>query len=146
MKTIQIPTNCNPYIVVINNHVYTYKAGETAEVPDEVAEAIEDALELEPKPKSTALIGGIALVVEANEEKTMVLTPLNDIKDAWQAGRLVILPITRNGYTNVFTLVTGGVSSENGEFLSARFGRVSEIGIETYLIDKSGKLVYALME
>lgn len=51
MKTIQIPTNCNPYIVVINNHVYTYKAGETAEVPDEVAEAIEDAIELAPKPQ-----------------------------------------------------------------------------------------------
>lgn len=50
-KTITIPTNCNPYIVVINNHVYTYKAGDTVEVPDEVAEAIEDALELEPKPK-----------------------------------------------------------------------------------------------
>lgn len=50
-KTITIPTNCNPYIVVINNHVYTYKAGETIEVPDEVAEAIEDALELVPKPK-----------------------------------------------------------------------------------------------
>jgi hypothetical protein len=50
-KTITIPTNCNPYIVVINNHVYTYKAGETVEVPDEVAEAIEDAIELEPKPK-----------------------------------------------------------------------------------------------
>lgn len=50
MKTIQIPTNCNPYIVVINNHVYTYKAGETIEVPDEVAEAIEDAVELVPKP------------------------------------------------------------------------------------------------
>ena len=50
-KTITIPTNCNPYIVVINNHVYTYKAGETLEVPDEVAEAIEDAIELVPKPK-----------------------------------------------------------------------------------------------
>ena len=50
-KTITIPTNCNPYIVVINNHVYTYRAGETIEVPDEVAEAIEDALELIPKPK-----------------------------------------------------------------------------------------------
>lgn len=50
-KTITIPTNCNPYIVVINNHVYTYRAGETIEVPDEVAEAIEDALELVPKPK-----------------------------------------------------------------------------------------------
>lgn len=51
MKTITIPTNCNPYVVVINNHVYTYKAGETVEVPDEVAEAIEDAIELVPKPK-----------------------------------------------------------------------------------------------
>ena len=51
MKTIQIPTTSNPFIVNINNHAYQYRAGETAEVPDEVAEAIEDALELEPKPK-----------------------------------------------------------------------------------------------
>ena len=51
MKTITIPTKCNPCIVVINNHVYAYKAGETVEGPDEVAEAIKDALELEPKPK-----------------------------------------------------------------------------------------------
>jgi hypothetical protein len=49
-KTITIPTNCNPYIVVINNHVYAYRAGDSVEVPDEVAEVIEDALELEPKP------------------------------------------------------------------------------------------------
>ena len=51
MKTIQIPTTSNPFIVNINNNAYQYRAGETAEVPDEVAEAIEDALELEPKPK-----------------------------------------------------------------------------------------------
>lgn len=51
MKTITIPTNCNPYIVVINNHAYTYRAGDTVEVPDEVADAIEDAIELVPKPK-----------------------------------------------------------------------------------------------
>ena len=51
MKTIQIPTNSNPFIVNINNNVYQYKAGETAEVPDEVAAAIEDALNLVPKPK-----------------------------------------------------------------------------------------------
>ena len=51
MKTITIPTNHNPYTVVINNKEYTYKGGETISVPDEVAEAIEDALELEPKPK-----------------------------------------------------------------------------------------------
>ncbi len=50
MKTIQIPTTSNPFIVNINNNAYQYRAGETAEVPDEVAEAIEDALELAPKP------------------------------------------------------------------------------------------------
>ena len=51
MKTITRPTYNNPFIVVINNNVYQYKAGETLEVPDDVAEAIEDALELVPKPK-----------------------------------------------------------------------------------------------
>ena len=51
MKTIQIPMNSNPFTVVINNSVYQYKAGESVEVPDEVAAAIDDALKLEPKPK-----------------------------------------------------------------------------------------------
>ena len=40
MKTIQIPTNSNPFIVTINNNEYQYRAGETVEVPDEVAEVI----------------------------------------------------------------------------------------------------------
>ena len=50
-KTISIPTHNNPFTVIINNKAYTYRGGETIEVPDEVAEAIEDALELIPKPK-----------------------------------------------------------------------------------------------
>ena len=51
MKTITIPEYKNPFVVVINNSVYQYKGGETIEVPDDVAEAIEDAIELIPKPK-----------------------------------------------------------------------------------------------
>lgn len=51
MKTITIPGYKNPFVVVINNSVYQYKSGETIEVPDDVAEAIEDALELVPVPK-----------------------------------------------------------------------------------------------
>lgn len=51
MKAIQIPKSSNPFVVIINNAVHSYAAGETVEVPDEVAEAIEDALELVPKPK-----------------------------------------------------------------------------------------------
>ena len=50
-KTIKIPDYKNPFIVIINNKVYQYSAGETIEVPDEVAEAIEDAIELIPEPK-----------------------------------------------------------------------------------------------
>ena len=51
MKSITIPKYNNPFTVNINNKEYTYKGGETIEVPDEVAEAIEDAIELIPKPK-----------------------------------------------------------------------------------------------
>lgn len=50
-KTITIPNYNSPFIVNINNREYIYKAGATIEVPDEVAEAIENALELVPKPK-----------------------------------------------------------------------------------------------
>lgn len=50
-KTITIPENHKPFIVNINNREYIYRGGETVEVPDEVAEVIEDAIELEPKPK-----------------------------------------------------------------------------------------------
>lgn len=73
-RIITIPTNCNPYIVVINNHVYVYKAGETVEVPDEVAEAIEDAIELEPKPKRH--LGKLAQLAEGS---LMEITP-NDLE------------------------------------------------------------------
>ena len=40
-RTVTIPTCHDPYQVEINNKIYTYKAGETVEVPDEVAEVIQ---------------------------------------------------------------------------------------------------------
>lgn len=50
-RSITIPEYKNPFVVTINNTVYQYKGGETVEVPDEVAEAIEDALDEIPKAK-----------------------------------------------------------------------------------------------
>ena len=50
-KVITIPKYNNPLVVNINNKVYSYQAGATVEVPDEVAAAIENALALVPKPK-----------------------------------------------------------------------------------------------
>lgn len=64
MKTITIPGYKNPFVVVINNTVYQYKGGETIEVPDDVAEAIEDAIELIPKPKR--YLSKIAQLVEGS--------------------------------------------------------------------------------
>lgn len=45
MKTVTIPTSMSPFVVTINNHTYSYPAGETVEVPDEVAEAIMNAID-----------------------------------------------------------------------------------------------------
>lgn len=72
MKTIIIPNYNNPFIVNINNKEYIYKAGATIEVPDEVADAIEDALELVPKPKRylskfAQLVGGELSEVTAKD-------------------------------------------------------------------------------
>ena len=74
MKTITIPVYKNPFIVVINNNVYRYKGGETIEVPDEVAEAIEDALELVPKPKRY-----LSRIAQLAEESLNELT-IEDLK------------------------------------------------------------------
>ena len=73
MKTIQIPTGSDPLIVTINNDVYSYKAGESVEVPDDVAAAIEDALALVPKPGRN--ISKVAQLIEGSiaelDEKDM---------------------------------------------------------------------------
>ena len=50
-KMVTIPENHKPFIVNINNREYIYRGGETVEVPNDVAEVIEDAIALEPKPK-----------------------------------------------------------------------------------------------
>lgn len=59
MKKITIPTCMNPCVVTINNQSYRYKAGETVEVPDDVAAVIETHNEAmhSATPKAT---GGIA--------------------------------------------------------------------------------------
>ena len=44
-KVVTIPTCMNPYVVIVNNREYSYTAGETVEVPDEVAEVIEGHIE-----------------------------------------------------------------------------------------------------
>ena len=95
MKTITIPDYKNPFIVVINNHVYSYKGGETVEVPDEVAEAIEDALELVPKPKRylskfAQLVGGSLAEVTAEDLEGLSIISNNAFSNCGALKQIVI--------------------------------------------------------
>lgn len=51
MKKVTIPTCANPFVVIVNGMKYTYPAGETVEVPDDVAEVIEQHEETHNNPK-----------------------------------------------------------------------------------------------
>jgi hypothetical protein len=49
MKTITMPMNIDPVYININGVKYEYRAGQTYEVPDEVASVIENVIANEPK-------------------------------------------------------------------------------------------------
>ena len=53
-KVVTIPTCMNPYVVIVNHKEYSYTAGETVEVPDEVAEVIEGHNEAQHTEKPQA--------------------------------------------------------------------------------------------
>lgn len=52
-KTVTIPKHMNPYRVWVNGVLYEYPAGATVEVPDEVAEIIEQTRREPNIPPST---------------------------------------------------------------------------------------------
>lgn len=54
MKTVTIPTCANPFVVIVNGIKYTYPAGATMEVPDDVAEVIEQHEEAKTEPAPVA--------------------------------------------------------------------------------------------
>ena len=61
MKTVKIPTCANPFVVIVNGIKYTYPAGATIEVPDDVAEVIEqhEEAKTEPAPVAPPYSGGM---------------------------------------------------------------------------------------
>ena len=59
-QTVTIPSCMNPFEVTINNHTYSFKSGESVELPDEVAEVINHHVDSVPKPleKEEEVTGG----------------------------------------------------------------------------------------
>lgn len=65
MKTVTIPTiGSDPYKITINGYTYSYKAGSTVSVPDEVAAAIENAVRLFPAEVSP--VDGSVFTLDGN--------------------------------------------------------------------------------
>ena len=53
-QTVKIPDSSNPFVVKINNYEYSYKAGTTQSVPDEVAAVIAAHNSARPVPDESA--------------------------------------------------------------------------------------------
>ena len=53
-KVVTIPKDRNPFVVIVNGVKYSYPAGVTTEVPDEVADVIEKYVGAKPKPDPNA--------------------------------------------------------------------------------------------
>ena len=118
MKIIQIPTTSNPFIVNINNNVYQYRAGETVEVPDEVAAAIEDALELEPKPgrylsKFVQFVEGI----------------ITDMDESDLQGLEAIYPFTFYNYGRLISIVIPDGVTSIGRYAFSECSKLNSVTI-----------------
>lgn len=57
MKTVLIPGDYNPFVLNINGVIYSYKAGTTQTVPDEIADLIENIESLKPNEKKPTADG-----------------------------------------------------------------------------------------
>lgn len=56
MRTVTIPNDYNPFRLEVNGRIYSYKAGTTQSVPDEVAELIDMYNQSKPVPKQNSII------------------------------------------------------------------------------------------
>lgn len=56
MKKVTIPTCANPFVVIVNGIKYTYPAGETVEVPDDVAAVIEQHHDAHNNPQPAPVV------------------------------------------------------------------------------------------
>lgn len=73
-QTVIIPSCMNPFEITINNHTYSFKAGESVEMPDDVAEVIKHHVDSVPKPldKEEGSEGSSSDVL--TQEKTVDIT------------------------------------------------------------------------
>lgn len=116
-KIVTIPTCRNPFEVTVNNKTYTYTAGETVEVPDEVAEVIESHIDAgHTETESSSNEGGAMkawkklIDVELTEAINTVTTNMDANGKAFEVSELffrVYMPAVTDGGTAYFRFGQG---------------------------------------
>ena len=61
MREVTIPNDYNPFRLEVNGRIYSYKAGTTQSVPDEVAELIDMYNQSKPVPRQNSIIDNSGL-------------------------------------------------------------------------------------
>lgn len=129
MVTVTIPSiGADPLIVEINNDRYSYRAGETYEVMEDVAQVIESLIASFPKEGRTPVGGGGVMIVGVQDGTYTLDKKYSEITAAMSAGipviyigdtydnpgfeSLLITSAVHNEYDNEY-VITAGISPNN---------------------------------
>lgn len=133
MKTVTIPNCRNPFVVTVNDQTYSYRAGETVEVPDEVAEIIQTHIDAKPVEKSKETVS-----TDSTDRKFKLIDTIDfSTEEMAKAGAYVEYAV--EGVSEILTVWTDMVNASttnsnvilqvNGDFsYSINLGKTSKNG------------------
>lgn len=141
MKKVTIPTCANPFVVIVNGIKYTYPAGETVEVPDDVAEVIEQHEEAKPEP--APVLPPFAPVPSEDKSEFEVVTITTDVGNgimltesesaalnaAWEKGSPVIINCNIDFGTNAMRIDNVSGIAMIGLMTRAKNGQACEMRV-----------------
>ena len=103
MKTVTIPTCANPFVVIVNGIKYTYPAGATVSVPDDVAAVIEQHDEAHNNPAPAPVVPPFVPETSEGSGGTQLIDLGSYvIQDGITLGSVVLLLFSSGGgYTDI---------------------------------------------
>jgi hypothetical protein len=117
-----------------------YASALTTTEPIEQTKVVTKKLDAKYLP-STGGSGGV-LSVEVDWENGQVITPLNDIRDAWLNHTPIVLYRLDDTDAEAYHFAKGSVRADNGNFWGATFIRMDEGDIRFYYILEDGTVEY----
>lgn len=145
MKKVTIPTCANPFVAFVNGIKYTYPAGETVEVPDDVAAVIEQHNDAHNNPKHEQAIppfgsgnDGLAFIsIEGTINKNLDTLQQEEIGFALTDKQCAMLdnaaatkmPIIVNGRLTVNNVWENGASSKDTEIIVTNVAMFQEMNL-----------------